>query len=222
VGIGTDFAKYGFPMHGITDPAHITDVLAAWGYLGIFIAVFVGNLGIPVPEETVMLAAGFLAGRSLLDLRIVYVTVVASAVTGDCCGYVIGRTGGQRVLVRLASAFPFLRTRYDRLQLFFQTHGSKAVFMARFITGARFMAGPMAGACGMPFFQFLGWNVLGAIVWCSLVVTVGYLVGDELYRALTTAHQASRWIELAGVAVAIVVFVFWWRDRHPAVSRPQS
>ena len=74
-----------------------------------------------------------------------------------------------------------MRTRYDRLQLFFQTHGSKAVFMARFITGVRFMAGPMAGACGMPFFQFLGWNVLGAIVWCSLVVTVGYLVGDELY-----------------------------------------
>ena len=209
-------------MHGITDPAHITDLLATWGYLGIFIAVFVGNLGIPVPEETVMLAAGFLAGRSLLDLRIVYVTVVASAVTGDCCGYVIGRTGGQRVLVRLASAFPFMRTRYDRLQLFFQAHGSKAVFMARFITGARFMAGPMAGACGMPFFQFLGWNVLGAIVWCSLVVTVGYLVGDELYRAMTTAHQASRWIELAGVAVAIVVFVFWWRDRHSAVSRPQS
>ena len=209
-------------MHGITDPAHITDLLATWGYLGIFIAVFVGNLGIPVPEETVMLAAGFLAGRSLLDLRIVYVTVVASAVTGDCCGYVIGRTGGQRVLVRLASAFPFMRTRYDRLQLFFQAHGSKAVFMARFITGARFMAGPMAGACGMPFFQFLGWNVLGAIVWCSLVVTVGYLVGDELYRAMTTAHQASRWIELAGVAVAIVVFVFWWRGRHPAASRPQS
>jgi membrane protein DedA with SNARE-associated domain len=209
-------------MHGITDPAHITDLLATWGYLGIFIAVFVGNLGIPVPEETVMLAAGFLAGRSLLDLRIVYVTVVASAVTGDCCGYVIGRTGGQRVLVRLASAFPFMRTRYDRLQLFFQAHGSKAVFMARFITGARFMAGPMAGACGMPFFQFLGWNVLGAIVWCSLVVTVGYLVGDELYRAMTTAHQASRWIELAGVAVAIVVFVFWWRDRHSAASRPQS
>ena len=71
MGIGADFATDGFQMHGITDPAHITDVVAAWGYLGIFIAVFVGNLGIPVPEETVMLAAGFLAGRSLLDLRIV-------------------------------------------------------------------------------------------------------------------------------------------------------
>ena len=209
-------------MHGITDPAHIVDLLATWGYLGIFIAVFVGNLGIPVPEESVMLVAGFLAGRALLDLRIVYVAVIASAVTGDCCGYVIGRTGGQRVLLRLASAFPFMRSRYDRLQLFFQTHGSKAVFMARFITGVRFMAGPMAGACGMPFFQFLGWNVLGAIVWCSLVVTVGYLVGGELYHAMTMAHQASRWIALAAVAVAIMVWFFWWRGRHPAVSRPQS
>ena len=148
-------------MHGLTDPNHIADLLTTWGYLGIFIAVFVGNLGVPVPEETVMLAAGFLAGQLLLDLRLVYVVVIFSAVVGDCCGYVIGRTGGQRVLERLAVMFPFMRTRYDRLQLFFRTHGSKAVFMARFITGVRFMAGPMAGACGMPFFQFLGWNVLG-------------------------------------------------------------
>ena len=208
-------------MHGITDPEVIAAWLATWGYLGIFVSVFIGNLGIPVPEETVMLAAGFLAGRFILDLRFVYVVVILSAVTGDCCGYVIGRTGGQRLLLRLASRFEFMRTRYDRLQLFFQTHGSKAVFMARFITGARFMAGPMAGACGMPFFQFLGWNVLGAIVWCSMVVTVGYLVGDELYRAASMAHQASRWIGLAGFILVIIVLVFWWRDRHPAVSRPE-
>src|ERR1700738_1553047 len=135
-------------MHGITDPAHVADLLATWGYLGIFAAVFVGNLGVPVPEETVMLAAGFLAGQVLLDLRLVYLVVIVSAVTGDCCGYVIGRTGGQRVLARLATTFPFMRTRYERLQLFFQTHGSKAVFMARFITGVRFMAGPVGGGGG--------------------------------------------------------------------------
>ncbi len=209
-------------MHEIMDPARIANLLATWGYLGIFIAVFVGNLGVPVPEETVMLAAGFLAGQVLLDLRLVFVVVIVSAVTGDCCGYFIGRTGGQRVLARLAVTFPFMRTRYERLQLFFQTHGSKAVFMARFITGVRFMAGPMAGACGMPFFQFLGWNVLGAIVWCSLVVTVGYLVGGELYPALAIAHQVSRWIGVTAFFLLVVVFVYWWRDRHPAVSRPQS
>src|SRR5271156_6137460 len=88
-------------MHGITDPAHIAELLSTWGYLGIFVAVFVGNLGVPVPEETVMLAAGFLAGQVLLDLRLVYIVVILSAVTGDCCGYIIGRTGGQRVVTRL-------------------------------------------------------------------------------------------------------------------------
>lgn len=208
-------------MHGIADPHNIAGMLAAWGYYGIFAAVFVGNLGVPVPEETVMLAAGFLAGQVLLDLRLVYAVVILSAVTGDCCGYVIGRTGGQRIMTRLADTFPFMRARYERLQLFFQTHGSKAVFMARFIAGVRFMAGPMAGACGMPFFQFLGWNVLGAIVWCSLVVTVGYLIGDELDPALALAHQVSRWIGVAALLVLVAVFVFWWRDRRPAVSRPQ-
>ena len=209
-------------MHGIADPTNVAGMLATWGYYGIFAAVFVGNLGVPVPEETVMLAAGFLAGQVILDLRLVYVVVILSAVTGDCCGYVIGRTGGQRVLSRLATMFPFMRARYERLQLFFQTHGSKAVFMARFITGVRFMAGPMAGACGMPFFQFLGWNVLGALVWCSLVVTVGYLVGGELLPALEMAHQVSRWIGLAVFVLFVVVFIVWWRDRRPAVSRPQS
>ena len=209
-------------MHGITDPARIAELLSTWGYLGIFVAVFVGNLGVPVPEETVMLAAGFLAGQALLDLRLVYVVVIISAVTGDCCGYLIGRSGGQRLLEWLATTFPFMRTRYERLQLFFRTHGSKAVFMARFITGARFMAGPMAGSCGMPFVQFLGWNMLGAIVWCSLVVTVGYLVGNELSPALAMAHQISRWLGLGAFFLLLIVFVFWWRDRHPALPRPQS
>jgi len=194
-------------MHAITDPANIAAWLATWGYLGIFVSVFIGNLGIPVPEETVMIAAGFLANRNILDLRYVYVVVILSAVTGDCCGFIIGRTGGQRLLVRLASKSKFIRTRYERLQLFFQTHGSRAVFMAR--------------ACGMPFFQFLGWNVLGALVWCSLVVTVGYLLGDQFYRAASMTHQAARWIGVAGFILVLVVFFFWWRDRHPVVSRPE-
>jgi membrane protein DedA with SNARE-associated domain len=209
-------------MHDILRPENIAELLATWGYLGIFICVFIGNLGVPVPEETVMLAAGFLAGREILDLRAVYAVVIASAVTGDCCGFMLGRTGGQRLLSRLAASFPFARQRYDRLQVFFQTHGSKAVFMARFIAGVRFMAGPMAGAAGMRFWRFLGWNVLGALVWCTLIVTVGYLVGDELYQAVRLAHAASRWVAIGAVLLVIAAIVFWWRERHPAVSRPDA
>ncbi len=210
-------------MHAIVNPEHITGWLTTWGYLGIFVCVFVGNLGIPVPEETVMLVAGFLAGRELLGLREVYLVAIASAVTGDCCGFLIGRTGGQRVITWLAANFDSIRYRYDQVQVFFRTHGSKAVFMARFIAGVRFMAGPMAGAAGMPFFRFLGWNVLGAIVWCSLIVTVGYLVGDELYRVAGMAHSASRWIALGVLVIAVALYFIFWRERsQPLPSRPES
>jgi len=208
-------------MHGLLNPVTIANWLANWGYLGIFVCVFVGNLGIPVPEETVMLVAGFLAGRAILELRWVYVVVVLSAVSGDCCGFFIGRHGGQRIIARLATRFETIRHRYERLQLFFHTHGSKAVFMARFIAGVRFMAGPMAGAAGMPFLRFLGWNVLGAIVWCSIVVTIGYLVGDQLYRVAEVAHSVQRWIALAALLICLAFWFFWWRDRNqPAATRP--
>ena len=206
-------------MHHITNAAELSNLLAAWGYLGIFAFVFVGNLGVPVPEESVLLTAGFLGSHGILDLEWVYAVAVASAVTGDCCGFIIGRTGGQRLLERLAARFAVVRRRIAQLRLFFDQHGSKAVFMARFIAGVRFMAGPMAGAAGMPFFRFLGWNVLGAIIWCALIVTLGYLVGDELYRVTELAHHAQRWIALAALLLFLLLWLFWWRDRSASVAR---
>jgi membrane protein DedA with SNARE-associated domain len=204
-------------MHHIS-PAQVTNWIDAWGYLGVFLFVFAGNVGIPVPEETVLLVAGFIAGRNGLDLRTLYLVGIASAVTGDCCGFAFGRTGGQRLIERLSRRFKFVRERYAHLQQFFEVHGSKAVFMARFVVGARFMAGPMAGAVGMPFWRFLGWNLLGALIWCSLVITVGFLVGDELDWVVAVAHRAGRWMGLVMLLVVAALLLFWWRDHQQSRS----
>ena len=208
-------------MHFLS-PTFVTDLIVNWGYLGIFVCVFVGNLGIPVPEETVVLVAGFLAGREILELKTVYVVVVLSAITGDSCGYLLGRTGGQRLLERLAGQFEFVRTRYVRIQTFFETHGPKAVFMARFITGARFMAGPMAGAAGMAFWRFLGWNVLGALVWCALMVGIGYLVVDEVWRVIHLTHRAGQIAGVIVVVLAVALYLFFRREEHTSTSKANS
>ncbi len=202
-------------MHSGAAAAHVTQVIAAWGYLGIFLCVFIGNLGFPVPEETVVLTAGFFAGRNLLDVRAVIAVVVLSAIAGDSTGYLIGRTGGQRLLDRLSRMSGFVRHRREHFEKFFHEHGNKAVFMARFVTGLRFMAGPMAGAAGMKFTRFLRWNVMGALSWCSLMVATGYLVGDEFDRIPAT-EGVRQWILLAVAVVVLGFFIFRWFDRHPA------
>jgi len=206
-------------MHHIS-PTQVTNWLDAWGYLGVVVFVFAGNFGVPVPEETVLLAAGFVAGRNELDLPTLYLVGIASAVAGDCCGFAFGRTGGQRLLERLGQRFRFVRDRYQYLQRFFEVHGSKAVFMARFVVGARFMAGPMAGAAGMPFWRFLGWNVLGALIWCSLVITVGFLLGDELDWVVAVAHRAGHWLGLVALVLVAVLVFLWWRDRKWSRAQP--
>ncbi|HUY19097.1 MAG TPA: DedA family protein [Candidatus Binataceae bacterium] len=208
-------------MHFLS-PALITDMLVNWGYLGIFLCVFVGNLGLPVPEETVVLAAGFLAGQEILELRTVYLVVVLSAITGDSCGYLLGRTGGQRLIERLAGRFEFVRIRYERIQSFFSAHGPKAVFMARFITGARFMAGPMAGAAGMKFWRFFGWNVLGALIWCGLMVGIGYLVVDyvdELWRIIHLTHRAGQIAGLTAIVLGLAFYLYWRREHHRSATK---
>jgi membrane protein DedA with SNARE-associated domain len=201
-------------MHHILSPLEMTDWLGRWSYPGIFVCIFIGNFGIPVPEEVVLLAAGFLAGRHVLELGTLYIVAILSAVAGDTCGVVVGRTGGQWLFGCLSQKSRSLRKRYEHLRTFFQVHGNKAVFLARFIMGARFMAGPMAGAVGMRFWNFLGWNVLGALIWCSVMITIGYFVGDQLDWVAHVARKGGQWVAAAVLLLAAAIWLFWRHLHH--------
>jgi len=187
----------------------MTDWLSTWSYLGIFVCVFLGNFGVPMPEELVLLTAGFLAGRHILELNTLYIVAILSSVAGDSCGFAVGRTAGKRLFGWLSRKSKFLRKRYRHLKALFQVHGRKAVFFARFIMGVRFMAGPMAGAAGMGFWSFFGWNLLGALIWCFVVITVGYSVGNRLDWVVNLAQTGGRWIAATVLVVVAGIWLFW-------------
>ncbi len=196
--------------------AHVADWIATWGYLGIFIFVFIGNLGVPMPEDTVLLAAGFLAGRQILELPAAFLVAVGSAVVADNFGYLLGRTGGRRLFTRF-SRTRLARRRYRHLKRFFESHGGKTVMLARFVMGLRLMAGPMAGAAGMRFWRFFAWNVLGALVWCGAMLMAGYLLGDEWERVASLIHLAGPWALLGALLMGLAIYQFFLRERlHPA------
>ena len=202
-------------MHHL-NPAEIEVLLQQWGYVGIFACVLLGNVGIPLPEESVVLAAGFLAGREILGLKTVILVTLTSAVIGDNLGYLVGRTGGRRVLMRLGRMWKGMRPRYVRVRLFFHAHGDKTVLIARFVAGLRFMAGPMAGAMRMRFWRFFFFNVLGAVLWCTTVSYLGFILGDQWERFAAFARHTGNWALLA-LAIAVLALLLWplWLRQRP-------
>jgi membrane protein DedA with SNARE-associated domain len=182
----------------------LTRLIDAWGYVAIFLIVVLGNVGLPVPEETVLTVGGYLAWRGQLRFPIVVLVAIASAITGDNIGYWLGRSYGQRALDRLTAAAP---AQAARARAFVVRHGALAVFAARFVTGLRFMAGPLAGSTGLSPWRFFTANLLGAVVYAPVVVGAGYAVGhglgDSIERLRRGAGDAER-VVLTLLALAAV------------------
>ncbi|MBP1776546.1 MAG: hypothetical protein H6Q86_2556 [candidate division NC10 bacterium] len=145
-----------------------------WGYVAIFVFVILGNLGIPVPEESILVMAGYLVWQGELRLPLVLLVGIFSAISGDNLGYWIGRRYGQAAVVRYGRWVRLTPARLDATRRVVTRYGAVAVFAARFIAGLRFLVGPLAGSTGLPPFGFVTANILGALLYVPTMVAAGY------------------------------------------------
>jgi membrane protein DedA with SNARE-associated domain len=165
---------------------------------------------VPVPGETALIAAGVLASKGRVSIELVIAIAAVAAIIGDNIGYVIGRTGGRRLLERPGFLEDYRRGIIEHGEPFFERHGAKAVFLGRWVAGLRIAASWLAGINRMPWRRFLFWNALGGIAWATSVGLLAYWLGP-------TAEKVFRTVGLAGVAlvaVALVAFMLWRRRGH--------
>lgn len=187
-------------------------LIAHWGYWAVFGLVVLGNIGFPVPEEGILVFAGYLVWAGKFRLIHVLVAGVAAALIGDNLGYWFGRHYGQAAIRRFGHKIFITETRFDQAREFVARYGSYGVFVARFVPGLRFMAGPVAGSMGLPFLRFFGVNMLGGLIYVPLSVAVGYFVGKSLGDALRQIERMIGKVEylaLILLAFAAVVIIFW-------------
>jgi len=189
----------------------LSDFFARYGYWVVFLGVMLENGGLPVPGETVLLFSGFLAYHGRLSLDRAIFTAIAGATLGDSLGYLIGRWGGTALVNRYRGRFLLSARRFDRAQAIFLRFGHWAVFVARFITGLRVIAGPLAGAFVIPYPRFLLFNFSGAVVWAFTIGWVGYLFGSNWQRLVRLFKQVDTAILLAVVSAALIVWVVYRR-----------
>ena len=142
-----------------------------------------------------------LAARGHLSIEGVIVVAAAAAIIGDNIGYWIGREGIRRLILR----YQRLRRYADRVlppaERFFQRHGGKAVFLARFFGGLRVTGAWIAGITRMAWWRFLFWNAAGGIVWAVGVGLLAYYAGK------TAADAFARYGVYAAIAGGIVVVI---------------
>lgn len=192
------------------------ELLAHWGYFAIFVAVILGNIGFPVPEETILALGGYMAQRGALRLDIVMTIGIVSAVTGDGIGYWLGRRYGRRAIERYGRWVHITPARLDQVRAFVARHGAWAVFCARFVAGLRFLAGPLAGATGLRPLAFAAGNVLGACLFVPIVVGLGYLFGrtfgDDIERLVRRVEHVALGVALVLALVLVIARVV--RARH--------
>ena len=195
------------------------ELLAHWGYFAIFVAVILGNIGFPVPEETILALGGYMAQRGALRLDVVMAIGIVSAVTGDGIGYWLGRRYGRRAIERYGRWVHITPARLDQVRAFVARHGGWAVFCARFVAGLRFLAGPLAGATGLRPLAFAAGNVLGAGLFVPMVVGLGYLFGrtfgDDIERLVRRVEHVALGVALVLALVLVIARVVRGR-RVPA------
>lgn len=190
---------------------HLFDVLRAYfahyGYWTVAVALLLENAGVPVPGETTLLFASFLAySQHELRLPWIIVTGTIAAAFGDNLGYFIGRHGGRPLLDRWRHLFHISQRHIERGERLFRRHGPVAIFFARFVFGMRVLAGPLAGVLRMPWRTFALFNVLGAITWVTVISLAGYFFGGQWDRLERTFKEVDYFV--LGLLVLLLVWLF--------------
>jgi len=204
--------------------ANLEDLVTTWGYGVVFAAMVLESAGLPLPGETVTLLGGYAAGSGHLNLAGVIAAASGGAMVGDSIGYWVGRRAGWPLLLRVGRWLRQSPEQMETLRIQFLNHAGKSVLLGRFVAVLRVLAGPMAGAVGMPYGRFLVCNCTGAVLWATTMVSLAWLGGrwSPFHRMVEGVMQFGLGaLALLAVIVLVPRVLSWWEGRRLDRSGPK-
>jgi membrane protein DedA with SNARE-associated domain len=197
------------------------NLIARFGYAGVFVMMFLESTFIPVPSELVIPPAGDLARRSAeWSLGGVILVGTLGSVAGALFNYGLALYLGRPLLIRFIGRFGswlhLSMSVYDRSEAFFLRHGAIATLSGRLIPGVRHLISLPAGLARMNLAAFCALTALGAALWCAVLAVLGYRFGQDAALLSETLKTYSGWLA-AGAVGGIVLYTLWMR-RGPAAG----
>jgi len=191
----------------------ILNLFVRYGYFFLFFATALENIpvvGIFLPGEVVVVAAGFFAASGEFDPVTVVLVAVAGAFIGTVCSYALGFWGGRQMIEAVANKVRLDGERLKDADEYFTTHGHITVFVGRYLTGIKAFVPALAGTHRMSFPVFLVFAFLGIATWTILATILGYFFGSN-WVALIRIIKTAGWLILS--LVVLFIAAIWYR-RH--------
>ncbi len=209
-------------LHLDEELSTLSNSLGGWLYVILFAVVFceTGLIITPfLPGDSLLFAVGTLVAlpKAGLSLPLMFVLLTVAAIMGDAVNYRIGRMIGPKIF-RSEKSRLLNRNHLLKAQHFYERHGGKAIFLARFVPIVRTFAPFVAGAGKMNYFRFWMFNVSGAIIWVGLFLVGGYVFGN-----LPIVKKYFSLVMLGIIVVSVLPIAFeWWRDRRQTLAASAS
>jgi membrane protein DedA with SNARE-associated domain len=165
-------------------------------------------MGLPIPEDVALLAGGFLVHRGVIQYPMTLAVALVGVVAGDNSMFFLGRRFGTGLVTYLGIGRPRSQRQIDKLKEFMQRHGHRAILYARFIAGLRALVYLTAGSLGVSPLRFFLYDLAGAVISVPIVVTLGYLFGNEFEVVL---HYIGGVEKMVWVVVALSLGVIAMR-----------
>jgi membrane protein DedA with SNARE-associated domain len=179
----------------------ITQLIGEFGLVAVFLGTGLQAMGFPVPGGTALVIAGIDAStKNGLPLAGVIAAGAFGALLGGTAGFAAGRWRGESVLLRVGRVFGQRPERVHELRGQFRRHAVTPLFVARFITGLRNVAGLLAGASGVPLGRFLAVSAVAALAWSALITLEYYFAGHAILGAPT-------WLQVVLIMVGVLATI---------------
>jgi membrane protein DedA with SNARE-associated domain len=188
-------------------PPAIIHWIAAYGPAALFVLLFLGVFGLPVPDETLLTFTGVLVREGHLHFATAYIAAVLGSMGGITLSYVIGRTLGLGFVDRFGKWFHVTRADLARVEGWFEHSGRWVLTFGYFIPGVRHFSAIVAGSSRLPPSAFARFAYSGAALWAATFMTFGWYVGPAWETALERAHRHIIIAAVVVVAIALAVFL---------------
>ena len=190
---------------------YLVNLVADWGYVGIFLLMALESSFFPFPSEVVMIPAGYLVYTKQMNLYMVFASGALGSLAGAVFNYYLCYFFGRAFILKYGKYLGITDEKMAKFESFFNKYGEISTFNCRLIPGIRQYISLPAGLAKMNIFTFSIYTTLGAGIWVAILIAIGYYIGDQ--KELIKEYLLQITIYLL-IAVAIITLIYLYIQKR--------